>query len=336
MDQQSDDSRLGLAARIFVAGHRGLVGSAILRKLQEKGYQNLVFRTHNELDLTDQRAVAAFFEQERPEYVCLAAARVGGILANITYPADFIYDNLAIQTNVIEQAYRHRVKRLLFLGSSCIYPRGCSQPIKEEYLLSGPLEPTNEAYAIAKIAGVKMCDAYNRQYGTRYLAVMPTNLYGPNDNFDLEGSHVIPALLRKFHDAKETSSREVSVWGTGQVRREFLYVDDLADACLFLLSLEERRYQELLTSNLMPIINVGCGSDMTICDLARMISEIVGADAEIGWDTSKPDGTPQKLLDISRIKALGWMPSTDLWDGLRYTYQWYQSNIDLQPSAVSR
>jgi len=305
-------------ARIYVAGHRGLVGSAIVRRLEGAGFRNLILRTSQELDLRDQARVKEFFEREKPEYIFLAAARVGGILANMTYPAHFIYDNLMIQSNVIHQAFKTEVKKLLFLGSSCIYPKFAPQPMKEEYLLTGPLEPTNEPYAVAKIAGIKMCQAYNRQYGTNFICAMPTNLYGPNDNFDLETSHVIPALIRKFHEAKINGAKSVVVWGTGTPRREFLYVDDLADACLFLMENCDAQHAE--------IINVGTGEDITIKELAEMIKNIVGFNGEIIFDPSKPDGTPRKLLDIGRIKELGWRPKTTLEDGLRATYEYFFQN----------
>lgn len=303
--------------KIYLAGHRGLVGSALARKLKEEGFNNVVGRTSEELDLTDQRAVAAFFEAEKPAYVFLAAARVGGILANATYPADFIYQNLAIQTNVLEQAYRSGVKKLLFLGSSCIYPRHASQPLKEEYLLTGPLEETNEAYAVAKIAGIKMCQAYNKQYGTNFISVMPTNLYGPNDNFDPEGSHVLAALLGKFHQAVVEGSPEVVVWGSGTPRREFLYVDDLASAALFLMDLYDSS----------EIINVGSGSDISILELAKMIKKLVGFKGRIVFDHSKPDGTPQKLLDSSKLAEMSWKPRYDLESGLIMTYEWFKINF---------
>ncbi|MEO1766442.1 GDP-L-fucose synthase family protein [Thiobacter aerophilum] len=363
-----------LDARIYVAGHRGLVGSALMRRLAAQGYTSLLTRSHAELDLTDQAAVRAFFEAERPDYVFLAAAKVGGILANDTYPAEFIHQNLAIQTNVIHEAWRAGVKRLLFLGSSCIYPRDCPQPIKEEYLLTGPLEPTNRPYAVAKIAGIEMCWAYNRQYGTRFLAVMPTNLYGPGDNYDLATSHVIPAMLRKFHLAKlameknwaaieaderhhgpipadikrdlyatccEGQPPRVVLWGTGTPRREFLYSDDLADACLFLMNLPDAQFDALLNPSPTgrgaggegasplppgegsgvraqhpPLINIGVGHDLTIRELAETIAQVVGYKGEIVFDATKPDGTPRKVLDVSRLFSLGWQPTVPLLQGL--------------------
>ena len=300
-------------SRIYVAGHRGLVGSALVRRLARAGHTNLLTRTRTELDLEDARAVARFFEAERPEYVFLAAAKVGGILANNSYPADFIRANLAIQLNVIEAARAAAVDKLLFLGSSCIYPRLAPQPIKEEHLLTGPLEPTNEPYAIAKIAGIKLCEAYNRQYGTRFVSVMPTNLYGPGDNFDLAGSHVLPALIRKFHEAKLAAAPSVVVWGSGTPRREFLHVDDMADACVFLMA----RYDG------EAIVNVGTGEDVTIAEVASLVREVVGFEGEIVYDRSKPDGTPRKLLDVSRLRALGWAPRVGLRAGLADTYAWY-------------
>jgi GDP-L-fucose synthase len=309
-------------ARIYVAGHRGLVGSALMRRLQAGGYTNLITRTHAELDLTDQAAVREFFEREQPEYVFLAAAKVGGILANDTYPAEFIRDNLAIQTNVIHEAWRAGVKRLLFLGSSCIYPRDCPQPIKEEYLLTGPLEPTNRPYAVAKIAGIEMCWAYNRQYGTQYLAVMPTNLYGPGDNYHPENSHVIPALIRRFHEAKVKGEPSVTVWGTGTPRREFLYSDDMADACVFLMSLPDEKFDSVLNPphSAPPLINIGVGEDLTIRELAETIARVVGYEGKITFDPSKPDGTPRKLLDVSRLRALGWRARVSLREGLQNTH----------------
>jgi GDP-L-fucose synthase len=304
-------------AKIYVAGHRGLVGSAILRKLQADGYTNLVYRTSQELDLRDRNQVDKFFEEEKPEYVFLAAAKVGGIVANNEYPADFIHDNLMIQTNVIDAAYRNGVKKLLFLGSTCIYPKFAPQPLKEEYLLTGELEPTNEPYAIAKIAGIKMCQSYNRQYGTKFISVMPTNLYGPNDNFDLHTSHVLPALIRKFHEAKENNAPYVEVWGTGTPRREFLHSDDLADACVFLM----KNYED------NEIINIGVGEDISIKELAEKIKEVVGYQGEIKFDTTKPDGTPRKLVDVSKINALGWKASISLDEGLKKVYQWFLENV---------
>ena len=305
---------------IYVAGHRGMVGAALLRNLKGKGYTNLLTKNHKDLDLTNQTEVEQFFTSERPQYVFLAAAKVGGIWANQTYPADFIYHNLAIQTNVLQAASRVGVERLLFLGSSCIYPKYCPQPIKEEYLLAGPLEPTNEAYAVAKIAGIKMCEAYNRQYATNYLCVMPTNLYGPGDNFDLQTSHVLPALIRKFHEGRNFN-QPVVLWGTGKAKREFLHVDDCAEACIFLMNLGEEAFQNLLEFDAGPLINVGTGEDLTIRELAHRIKEEVGFEGEIQWDDSKPDGTPQKLLDISRLKALGWKPTISLQEGIRCIYQ---------------
>ncbi|PJJ74883.1 GDP-L-fucose synthase [Thermoflavifilum aggregans] len=297
--------------KIYVAGHRGMVGSAILRRLQQLGYTRFVLRTSQELDLRNQAEVFAFFEKEKPDYVFLAAARVGGILANNTYRAEFIYDNLQIEANVIHAAYLSGVKKLMFLGSSCIYPRLAPQPIKEEYLLTGPLEPTNEPYAIAKIAGIKLCEAYRAQYGCHFISVMPTNLYGINDNFDLETSHVLPALLRKFHEAKEHHLPEVVVWGTGKPRREFLYVDDLADACVFLMNHQEEP----------DLINIGTGEDISIAELAELIRKIVGYKGRIVYDTSKPDGTPRKLLDVSRLHAMGWHHQTSLEEGIRKVYE---------------
>lgn len=312
-------------ANIYIAGHRGLVGSALIRKLQSKGYTNLITRTHTELDLTRQSEVEAFFDSEKPEYVFLAAAKVGGIWSNNTYPAEFIYSNLTIQNNIIHAAYKNRVNRLLFLGSSCIYPRECPQPMKEEYLLTGPLEKTNEPYAVAKIAGIKMCQSYNRQYGTMFLSVMPTNLYGPNDNFDLETSHVLPALIRKFHEAKVNDNPSVEMWGTGKPRREFLHVDDLAEACVFLMDIEDGRYRDIVDDP-TPLINIGYGKDLTILELAQLVKEIVGFNGDIINNTTKPDGTPQKLLDTSKIKALGWNPSISLNRGLVNTYGWCLDN----------
>ncbi|MDD5226045.1 MAG: GDP-L-fucose synthase [Candidatus Omnitrophica bacterium] len=306
--------------KIYIAGHKGLVGSAIVRRLEKEGYRNLLVRTHQELDLTRQEAVEAFFASERPAYVFLAAAKVGGIHANQTQGGEFIYENLMVQSNIIHAAYRQGTKKLLFLGSSCIYPKHAPQPIKEEYLLSGLLEPTNEPYAVAKIAGIKMCEAYNRQYGTCFMSVMPTNLYGPNDNFDLKTSHVLPALIRKIHEAKAGNCKEVTLWGTGKARREFLFVDDLAEACVFLM----RKYTP---TELGGIVNIGCGKDLTIAELAHAIASVVGFTGKFSYDTTKPDGTPQKLLDISRVNRLGWTPRASLTDGLQKTYEWYCSSL---------
>ena len=345
------------SAKIYIAGHRGMVGSAILRKLEADGYTNIVARTHAELDLIRQNQVEAFFKSEKPDYVFLAAAKVGGIWGNSQYPAQFIYENLAIQTNTIQASFQNKVKKLLFLGSACIYPKLCPQPIKEDYLLSDYLEPTNEPYAVAKIAGIKMCQSYNRQYGTRYISVMPNNLYGTNDNFNLETSHVLPALIRKFHLAKLASSGDWTgilkdestygsipgdikkalgldpatnqpvnpstnqpvtlIWGTGSPRREFLHVDDLADACMYLM----QNYED------SEIINIGWGKDQTIRELAELISEVVGYSGKIEWDHTKPDGTPQKLLDVSKLTKLGWQPKIRLEDGIRQVYRWYLDNI---------
>lgn len=296
--------------KIYVAGHRGMVGSAIVRKLQKEGYSNIVVRTSNELDLRNQQAVADFFEKEKPQYVFLAAAKVGGILANNTYRAEFLYDNLMIQNNIIHSSYKNEVKKLLFLGSSCIYPKMAPQPLKEEYLLTGPLESTNEPYAIAKIAGIKMCDAYRLQYGCNFISVMPTNLYGPNDNYDLNNSHVLPALLRKFHEARINGSPNVTIWGSGSPMREFLHVDDLADACFYLM----------LNYNEPGLINIGTGKDINIKNLALLIKEIVGYKGELKFDATKPDGTPRKLLDISKLNALGWKYKIELEEGIRRVY----------------
>lgn len=308
-------------SKIYVAGHRGLVGSALMRQLQAKGYQNLVTRTHAELDLTDQAAVREFFAAEKPEYVLLAAAKVGGIHANNTYPAEFIQQNLAIQTNVIHESWRNGVQHLLFLGSSCIYPKDCPQPIREEYLLTGPLEPTNRPYALAKIAGIEMCWSYNRQYGTRYMAVMPTNLYGPGDNYDLNNSHVLPALIRKMHEAKQRGDRDVMVWGTGTPRREFLYSDDMAEACLYLLGQPENKLQALFNETSPPLVNVGCGEDLSIKELAELVREVVGFSGQLIFDTSKPDGTMRKLMSVDRLRQMGWQSSTKLREGVTSAYQ---------------
>jgi len=308
-------------ARIYVAGHTGLAGSAILRALERAGHSNFPLRRHAELELTDARAVAAFFERERPEYVFLAAAKVGGILANETYPADFIRENLAVQLNVIHEAWRAGVKRLLFLGSSCIYPRDCPQPMKEEYLLSGPLEPTNRAYALAKIAGVEMCWSYNRQHGARFLAAMPTNLYGTGESYDLQNSHVLPALLRKVHEAKQRGERQVTLWGSGRPRREFLHSDDLGAASAFLMRLPDTEFVRLVAPATPPLINIGVGEDQSIAELAALVAEVLGYDGKFVYDASKPDGTPRKLLDSSRITALGWKPKLGLREGIALAYQ---------------
>lgn len=311
-------------SKIYIAGHRGLVGSAILRRLESEGYKNIIHRARKELDLTRQSAVEAFFEKEKPGYVFLAAAKVGGIYANSTYPAEFIYSNLMVQANVINAAHFYGVEKLLFLGSSCIYPRDCPQPMKEEYLLSGYLEPTNEPYAVAKIAGIKMCQSYNRQYGANFISVMPTNLYGPNDNFDLMDSHVLPALIRKFHEAKVNDNPYAEVWGTGNPQREFLYVDDLADACLFLMENYDKK----------EIINIGTGEDVTIKELAETVKEVVGYAGEMHFDRSKPDGTVRKLLDVSRINSLGWQAKTPLREGIKKTYEWYKSQSSDEVKVV--
>lgn len=310
-------------AKTFIAGPKGLVGSALVRHLTQKGYTNLLTPSHAELELLDPTAVATYFQTHQPDYVFLAAAKVGGILANNTYPADFIYQNLMIQNNIIHQSYLNKVKRLLFLGSSCIYPKHCPQPIKEEYLMTGPLEPTNSPYAIAKIAGIEMCWSYNRQYGTQFIPVMPTNLYGPNDNFDLETSHVLPALIRKFHEAKTNKNNSVVVWGTGTPKREFLYVDDLADACLFIMNKEF--YNKEHQNNLL--INIGTGKEITIHDLSFLIKKTVGFEGEIVFDASKPDGTPLKRLDVNQLKNFGWKNSYSFNDGITKTYEWYLKNI---------
>ena len=310
-------SRMDKGAKIYVAGHRGLVGSAIIRRLQRAGYANLVFRTSRELDLREQQAVREFFAAEKPEYVILAAAKVGGILANDSYPAEFIYDNLMMEANVIDSSYRHGVKKLLALGSTCIYPKMAPQPLKEESLLTGPLEPTNEWYAVAKIAGIKLCQAYQRQYGCRFIAAMPTNLYGPGDNFDLEKSHVLPAMIRKFHEAKLSGAETVTLWGTGSPRREFLHVDDMADACLFLM----QHYDD------PEIINIGVGQDIPIAELAEIVRGVVGFEGRIEYDSSKPDGTPRKLVDTSKINALGWKARIGLREGIEQTYRWFLEHV---------
>ena len=298
-------------SKIYIAGHRGLVGSALLRNLKEKGYDNFILKTREELNLLNQKDVLNFFKKEKPDYVFLAAAKVGGIKANSDYPAEFIYENLQIQNNIIHSAYLTQTKKLLFLGSSCIYPKFAKQPIKEEYLLTGELEKTNEAYALAKIAGMKMCEFYNRQYKTNFISVMPTNLYGPNDNYDLENSHVLPAMLRKFHEAKERKDKELELWGTGTPKREFLHVDDLADACVFLMNYY----------NKSEFVNIGTGVDIEIKELAEMIKEIVGFRGEIKWNTTMPDGTPRKLLDVNRLHNLGWKHKIELRDGIMDVYK---------------
>lgn len=306
--------------RIYISGHRGMVGSALKRKLDSKGYHNLSTRTHAELDLTNQQAVNHFFETERPDYVFLAAAKVGGILANSSYPAEFIYDNLMIEANVIHAAYTTGVKKLLFLGSSCIYPRLAPQPLKEEYLLMGELEVTNEAYAIAKIAGIRLCKHYNEQYGTNFISVMPTNLYGPHDNYDLKTSHVMAALIRKFHEAKLNRAPQVVVWGTGTPRREFLHVDDMADACVYLM-------ENFDAAEIGEFVNIGVGEDLTIGELAELIKDIVRYEGEIVYDTAKPDGTPRKLLDVTKLHHLGWQAKISLRDGIKQAYTWYTDHV---------
>jgi GDP-L-fucose synthase len=316
MDKQS---------KIYVAGHRGLAGSAIVRQLQQRGYGNLLLRSHAELELTEQAAVRDFFERERPDYVFLAAAKVGGIVANSSYPAEFIHSNLAVQTNVVHESWRAGVKRLLFLGSSCIYPRDCPQPIKEEYLLTGPLEPTNRPYAVAKIAGIEMCWSYNRQYGTSFLAAMPTNLYGPGDSYDLNNSHVLPALIRKMHEATKGGLEEVVIWGTGSPMREFLCSEDMAEACIYLLGLAPPKFAELVADSHPPLVNIGYGEDLSIAELARTVARAVGFRGSLRFDTSKPDGTPRKLLDSGRINALGWKPRTRIDAGIAAAYADFRS-----------
>ncbi len=316
-------AEMPLNAKIYVAGHRGLVGSAIIRRLNELGYRNIIVRNHKELDLRDQQEVYRFFTRERPDYVILAAAKVGGILANRDYPAEFIYDNMMIAANVIHASYRCKVNKLLFLGSSCIYPRNCPQPMKEEHLLTSELEWTNEPYAVAKIAGIKLCQSYNRQYGTKFISCMPTNLYGPHDNFDLQTSHVLPALMRKIYTAKQKGDRQFVAWGSGTPYREFLYVEDLADACVFLLNHYEGN----------EIVNVGTGVDVTIAELIELIKQEVGFDGEIIWDTTKPDGTPRKLLDVSRLAQLGWQAKTSLQEGIKKTLDWCKQYHIFQESV---
>ena len=309
-------------SKVYVAGHRGLVGSAIIRQLQQRGLTQLLTRTHTELELTNQQQVKDFFAKERPDYVIMAAAKVGGIHANNTYPAEFIYDNLMVEANVIDAAYRNNVKRLLFLGSSCIYPKAVEQPMREDALLTGTLEPTNEPYAVAKIAGIKLCESYNRQYGTDYRSVMPTNLYGQGDNFHAENSHVIPALMRRIHEAKENNDKEVVVWGSGKAMREFLYVDDMASASIHVLEMDVETYAAN-TRPMLSHINVGTGVDCTIRELAETIQRVVGFEGNLTFDDSKPDGTPRKLMNVDRLKSLGWQPKISLEDGLRLTYEWY-------------
>jgi len=314
-----------LKDKIYIAGHRGLVGSAIVRQLESRGFTNLLMRTHKELDLTNQAQVQSFFKQEKPDYVILAAGKVGGIHANNTYPADFIYQNIMIEANVINSAYENKVKRVLFLGSTCIYPKAVEQPMREDALLTGILEPTNEPYALAKITGIKLCESCNRQYGTDFRSVMPTNLYGINDNFHPENSHVIPALMRRFHEAKVNNNTEVVVWGTGKAMREFLYVDDMAQASLFVLELDKETYKAN-TQPMLSHINVGTGKDVTIREMAETMKEVVGFKGSLTFDTTKPDGAPRKLIDIIRLKRMGWEYSVDLKEGLDKTYEWYRTN----------
>jgi GDP-L-fucose synthase len=316
---------MNLDSKIYIAGHRGMVGSAIFRVLKSKGFQNIIFRTSSELDLRNQQAVADFFAREKPEYVFLAAASVGGILANSTYRADFIYNNLMIESNIIHSAWVNSVSKLMFLGSSCIYPKLAPQPLKESYLLTGELEPSNEPYAIAKIAGIKLCEGYRDQYGCNFISVMPTNLYGYGDNYDLKSSHVLPALIRKFHEAKLTNQPFVEVWGTGKPKREFLFADDLADACLFLMN----------TYNEKELVNVGTGVDLSIGELANEISSIIGYEGQISWDSSKPDGTPQKLLDVSKLRSLGWKASTSLQEGIKKAYADFLKTVSSDSSMIS-
>jgi GDP-L-fucose synthase len=316
---------MNLDSKIYIAGHRGMVGSAIFRALKSKDFQNIIFRTSSELDLRNQQAVADFFAREKPEYVFLAAASVGGILANSTYRADFIYNNLMIESNIIHSAWVNSVSKLMFLGSSCIYPKLAPQPLKESYLLTGELEPSNEPYAIAKIAGIKLCEGYRDQYGCNFISVMPTNLYGYGDNYDLKSSHVLPALIRKFHEAKLTNQPFVEVWGTGKPKREFLFADDLADACLFLMN----------TYNEKELVNVGTGVDLSIGELANEISSIIGYEGQISWDSSKPDGTPQKLLDVSKLRSLGWEASTSLQEGIKIAYADFLKTVSSDSSVIS-
>jgi len=313
---------MNLNDKIYIAGHRGLVGSAIVRQLEERGFTNLLMRTHKELDLTNQSEVQDFFKQENPDYVILAAAKVGGIHANNTYPADFIYQNMMIEANVINSAYESKVKRLLFLGSTCIYPKAVEQPMREDALLTDVLEPTNEPYALAKIAGIKLCESYNRQHGTDFRSVMPTNLYGINDNFHPENSHVIPALMRRFHEAKANNDAEVVIWGTGDAMREFLYVDDMAEASLFVLELDKETYQ-INTKPMLSHINIGTGKDVTIREMAKIMKKVIGFEGKLIFDTTKPDGSPRKLTDVSRLSNMGWSYNVNLYDGLERAYYWY-------------
>ena len=320
-----------LKKRIYVAGHRGMVGGAIVRRLIDQGFTNIVTRTHAELDLTDQAQVRAFFAEEKPEEVYVAAAKVGGIHANNTYPAEFIYSNLMVEANLVHESWRTGVQRLLFLGSSCIYPRMATQPMSEDALLTGKLETTNEPYAVAKIAGIKLCESYNRQYGTDYRSVMPTNLYGPGDNYHPENSHVLPALIRRFHEAKQGKARSVVIWGTGGAKREFLYVDDMASACVHVMDLPKAAYDGI-THPMQSHINVGSGEDLSILELARLVKHVVGYQGEIELDTSKPDGAPRKLLDVVRLKSLGWAPQTALLEGIRLAYDDFRSRADTKPA----
>jgi GDP-L-fucose synthase len=322
MNRIDQNMMLHKSSKVYVAGHNGLVGSAIIRQLEIRGFTNLLMQTHKELDLTNQAEVQAFFQKEQPDYVILAAAKVGGIYANDTYPADFIYQNMMIEANVINSAYENKVKRLLFLGSTCIYPKAVEQPMREDALLTDVLEPTNEPYALAKIAGIKLCESYNRQYGTDFRSVMPTNLYGINDNFHPENSHVIPALMNRFHEAKVNNDSEVVVWGSGNAMREFLYVDDMADAALFVLELDEITYRAN-TKPMLSHINVGTGVDITIREMAQTMKKVVGFKGKLTFDITKPDGAPRKLIDVSRLSNMGWKYSTDLEDGFDITYKWY-------------
>ncbi len=318
---------MNLNDKIYIAGHRGLVGSAVLRNLESKGFNNLLVKNHEDLDLTNQKKVKDFFDKERPDYVILAAAKVGGIYANNTYPADFIYQNTMIETNIIHSAFENKVKRLLFLGSTCIYPKEIEQPMREDALLSNKLEPTNEPYALSKILGIKLCESYNRQHGTDFRSVMPTNLYGINDNFDPENSHVIPGLMQRFHCAKINNDKEVMVWGTGNAMREFLFVDDMAEASLFVLSIDKEIYKAN-TSPMISHINVGSGEDISIKELAEMMKKVVNYEGEVVFDDSKPDGSARKLIDVSRLSNMGWKHSTSLTEGLKKTYDWYKNNLE--------